>query len=888
MAVFSDQRFSLPMHEVATPRSTAPVDTSTAEAISAFGDIGGELRAGAIEGELVNDLQQTGNIINTLNQGYPAIQEAIESGNINPNTDRFYNLSLAAQQGKISQQRAAIEAEVILRESISKAPGFADQFRKTARETLGFDPSSASLNTLFLSGPDANKVGPLTQADKDMQQAQAMFAGGAVPSVERGFQLIQQERADELREGIQGSKIQRGELNAGKVAVEGARRATSRFNNVMLGAFQQIKSTGGVVDIESFRGAIMSQADMVKSKLEQEMSASEDYIYKPEHYNHVLSRVDEQRDSYLEILNNQDLTNVLARNSDRLSDLVEIAGINLAPALAILAPLGEPAQQAGLDMMLMAGDDPKILQELVARDPRNAFVGNLLLEIEDIAPGLRGLAEGNLPAMVAEGRLDGETARAIGVVEAGKVVDGRTTAAEIGKIFDGLKGVEMERTALDMVSQTAQRSYQEMTTDERASVSDSVRQVSQAQMSNISRALSNARLDGLRLGFKNGKFVITDPQARRGTDLPIIGPFGNVQGPRGFATDEAEQQFITSQLTAASGAEEALDYLNESLLPIVNNPNWQREMGIDSADEYVQGMVQQVNFAQMDTEVKQGGPILESMDPAQVGQFRQAWQDRDVQKVMEILGTVPQAGIDPDWQGFQPRPATQAAVLPEVSTEGQVGFFNKNPLPAGLTRSEQMIADNEALHDPKALGDKWDGKTVAWGFDLEANPRAAAMKEQYGLTGMTNEEIAQHFVDNPDQARELLQSEIKAHRDEFIEKTAAKYPGIYNDLDEVRQAALDNIVYNMGVGNVLGFPTMLKALSEAKTQEDFDLAATNLLLTQDPKTGKWEENKDYTKVGARAGAMAYMLLTGEWPTSREQGQQFLDEVRKAMEEANAG
>ena len=89
MAVFSDQRFNLPTHDPATPRQTAGVDTTTASAIQAFGQLGGEAYRGHLEGQLLNNLQETGDIINTINQGDEAIRTAVKEGSIDPTTERF-------------------------------------------------------------------------------------------------------------------------------------------------------------------------------------------------------------------------------------------------------------------------------------------------------------------------------------------------------------------------------------------------------------------------------------------------------------------------------------------------------------------------------------------------------------------------------------------------------------------------------------------------------------------------------------------------------------------------------------------------------------------------------------------------------------------------------
>lgn len=852
MASLSQGRFSLPDPNIAVARTTAPVDTSTASAIEAFGQLGGEAYRGHLQGKLINELQETGDIINTINAGEEAIQQASKRGEIDTASDRFKTLAAATDQGKISPQRARIEAEVILRQNIAQAPGFADQFRATAREHLGFDPSSATLNTLFNSG--AVEEGPLTEEQKDMQTAQALYSGGIGTSIEENYRLIQQEKADKIRENITSRQIQNGQLNAGKVAVEGAQRAATRFNTVMAGAFGQIETQGGINDIEQFKGAVMSMADQVKSTIEQEMAASEEYAYTPEHYNQVRSRIDEQRDAYLEILDNQDLTNVLSRNRDRLADLVEIAGTSLAPDLAILRDLGEPAQQAYMDLMVLSGGDPRLMKELMAQDPRKAFVGNLILQTRDIAPSLKALADGSLGAMVDEKRLDEQTAQAVAVDQANAVVDGKPTAAGIGKIFQSLKDTKMPQTALDMVAKTSQRSYMEMTTDERTQVADSFQTVTRGQMSNIVNALTSGSVDGLRLGWNGEKFILQDSAGRGASELFFF-------APRQFRSPEQEQQYLETVLPREAGVEDALNYLNETLVPIARNPNWNREMGMASGQEWVEGVLNQVNMQQMGAEVDQGGPIFESMDPAKVGEFRQAWKDGNRQKVLEILSGMPEAGINQPVSGFQSGTVqrTGAATQAQAATQQEIPPYQGNPMVPGVTRETQAVAQFEGLHDPSAR--TWDGKTVAYGLDLETNPRASEYLEQYGLQGASREEVAQFFFENPEISAQVLDREVQLHKQELADRWET-----FNTLDPARQEGLANLAYNMGADFIDGFPSMKRALEDG----EHVLAARNLVFNFN-ESGSIESLTGYLDdVGPRRAATIYLnIAAGRWPTQEE-------------------
>lgn len=71
----------------------------------------------------------------------------------------------------------------------------------------------------------------------------------------------------------------------------------------------------------------------------------------------------------------------------------------------------------------------------------------------------------------------------------------------------------------------------------------------------------------------------------------------------------------------------------------------------------------------------------------------------------------------------------------------------------------------------------------------------------------------------------------------------------WRGLEEVRRAVLLNMTFNMGIGGLMGFRQMLKALQDG----DYEGAAREML------DSKWAE-----QVGARANRLAEQLRIGEW------------------------
>lgn len=72
----------------------------------------------------------------------------------------------------------------------------------------------------------------------------------------------------------------------------------------------------------------------------------------------------------------------------------------------------------------------------------------------------------------------------------------------------------------------------------------------------------------------------------------------------------------------------------------------------------------------------------------------------------------------------------------------------------------------------------------------------------------------------------------------------------FDDLDSVRQDALVNMCFNLGLPKLMGFSKMLAALAEGK----YALAAAEAL------DSKWAK-----QVGKRSQDIAYMFEVGEYP-----------------------
>jgi len=117
----------------------------------------------------------------------------------------------------------------------------------------------------------------------------------------------------------------------------------------------------------------------------------------------------------------------------------------------------------------------------------------------------------------------------------------------------------------------------------------------------------------------------------------------------------------------------------------------------------------------------------------------------------------------------------------------------------------------------KCTSDKW---TIGVGRNLED-------------VGLSEEEIDMLLLNDIKRTKELMDDYIPWH----------------NDLDEVRQEALINFVFNVGIGTTMKFKNAMAALEA----HDYDTAAVEML------DSNWAK-----QVGSRAEEVTQMIKTGEY------------------------
>lgn len=816
MVSFSQARFGEVDANIAVHQAAAPADMFAANAIQAFGDIGGQIRQGMLQRDLKQELRESGNIIATINSGEDAIRDAVQKKQLDPTTEKFQRLAAAAEQGKISQQRATLEAEVLLRQSISMAPGFADQMRKVARDTLGFDPTAGALNTLYLSGPDATSS-RVTQEMKDLEEADALVAGGYTSSREKALELVVGARAAQFQEQLDSNRIKQGGVNAGRLMVIGANRAQAAANDVMLQAMQEIRTVGGVQNIETLRGSLLAQREAVKSKLENEMADSTNFLYQPEAYNQMRSRIDEVFDANTSILDNQDLVGILSRHQDKLQSIIAIEGINLAPDLAIISAFGESAVSSYLEMMAAAGGDPRVLGELMKVNPAYGFLGEKAMNVEGISVALREAAQGALGNALQAGTVDKDSAQTVARFDGIGASSGTIPVGDIPRIIDNLVGTDLPQTALSVIANRPE-SIQTMTPEQRTSAVANFRNTQQQQVHTMQRNLGSRNMS---LAWDGKSFVVQEPTGEfaesQRTGTRIGGTLRAAGGPL--------PPQMPGVLAAQAGVKQQVDLLNKTMLRVAKDPRWIKELGFDNVNDWANSLMNTVNLGAAEQDLNRPDSIIAQNIPIdQQARLRSAFATGDIDTALEVLTNAKMAGERAS--GIQPsamfqqgdfRDAGQGTLIRDASGRVIDSTFQAAGMDvSGVDSVQQETLDAEGFsatvyNDPAGI------PTIGYGRNLSANPLTA---EDYAATGVDPNTPTDQLNLTKEQAQVLLQRDVT----KVIPELQRSIPS-FNNLNREQQKALVDMGINLGAGGVRGFRKMIAAIEAG----DFETASQELL-----------------------------------------------------------
>lgn len=120
----------IPEKTVARLGNPVPADTTTADLISTVGAAAGDIRKEGLKVEAREAAEAFIGDVENFNN--PEVDNA---------TAKFEKLKLAEGQGTLTRGQIMIQAEKLIKEVASTAPGFADEVREAGFKVLGFDPT---------------------------------------------------------------------------------------------------------------------------------------------------------------------------------------------------------------------------------------------------------------------------------------------------------------------------------------------------------------------------------------------------------------------------------------------------------------------------------------------------------------------------------------------------------------------------------------------------------------------------------------------------------------------------------------------------------------------------------------------------------------------------
>jgi len=258
------------------------------------------------------------------------------SGEMGPLSERMNRLLLARKQSKIKWATADLEAEVVLREAISKSPLYADDFRKVARDTLGLNISGKTAERLLHSGED-----PKAKVEKSVEQ--------------KAYEAVQQNA---LEWGVSFPQAQKIMYATGSTAYNSAIAATEAKTLFSAG------QTLGTLAEEQFVGSaqtalfgigkdfnntgVFMAPDMVEAKVQNIYQTSlKDYNAKVSSagitdlalINQGRTNLASQRDSLLAMVKNKSMLSLLTNENAITGQAFTKEARLLFPDLALLAAI---------------------------------------------------------------------------------------------------------------------------------------------------------------------------------------------------------------------------------------------------------------------------------------------------------------------------------------------------------------------------------------------------------------------------------------------------------------------------------------------------------------------------------------------------------------------
>ena len=275
---------------------------------------------------------------------------------------RLRRLRLMKKRGRLTDSGLQIEAEKILRDKIEGAPAFEREFRQLASSTLGYDPTGATVQTMFgMATQEPEEQEPIpdwlkgTDFGRDVMQVLQQQQLGLIGE-DQANQAIRDvsdtHNTNRALENIQ-AELELGSLSAERYSNKFLQLGTQQVHkDIFRSMFYEEGPNGELqpresVDATEIQQTIVGRKSQLVDTLRRNLVESGHTITNEMDKN-IRERVDRQFEDIESLAENRDLLERISRDSDILQNAFEIEAAKIAPVLKMADTLGVSAEYMNL------------------------------------------------------------------------------------------------------------------------------------------------------------------------------------------------------------------------------------------------------------------------------------------------------------------------------------------------------------------------------------------------------------------------------------------------------------------------------------------------------------------------------------------------------------